>query len=150
VDHVADLIYDIQQKLAGKKINEEIRRQLLDEVIPFIKSDNAGLDDSLYDLAYSTCYSDEDWRHLAAALEAINKEWPTDHARRIYRKLGDREKYLELRCTKLVYGGDYYDLAAFYWDEGNRAKALAVAEEGKKKGQGRIGRIAQVPVGSGP
>ena len=124
VDHVADLIYDIQQKLAGKKIDEEIRRELLDEVIPFIKSGNAGMDDSLYDLAYSACYIDEDWRRLAVALEAINKDWPTDHARRIYCRLGDREKYLDLRCKKLVYGMDYHDLASFYWDEGNREKAL--------------------------
>ena len=141
VEHVADLIDDIQQKLAGKQIDEETRRQLLDEVIPFIKSGNAGMDDSLYDLAYASCYSDEDWRRLAEALEALNRDWPTDHARRIYRKMGDREKYLELRCKKLVYGRDYHDLASFYWDEGNREKALAVAEEGEKKGQGRMDEL---------
>ena len=115
--------------------------RLCEEVVPFIKSGNAGLDDWLYDLAYATCNSDEDWRVLAAALEAIGREWPTDHARRIYRKLGDKEKYLELRRQKLVYGGDYHDLATFYWDEGNRAKALAVAEEGKEKGQGRMDEL---------
>jgi len=141
VDHVAGLIDDIQEKLAGKQIDGSIRRQLLDEVIPFIKSGNAGLDDSLYDLAYSTCYSDEDWRRLAEALEALDRDWPTDHARRIYRKLGDREKYLELRCKKLVYGMDYHDLASFCWDEGDREKALAVAEEGEKKGQGRMDEL---------
>ena len=110
-------------------------------MIRFIKSGNAGLDDSLYDLAYATCYSDKDWRRLAAALEALNRDCPTDHARRIYRKLGDREKYLELRSKKLVYGGDYYDLASFYWDEGNLEKALAVAEEGKIKGRGRMDEL---------
>ena len=83
----------------------------------------------------------EDWRVLAAALEAIGREWPTDHARGIYRKLGDREKYLELRHKKLVYGGDYHDLASFYWDEGNREKAIAVAEKGEKKGQGRMDEL---------
>ena len=141
VFHVASLIDDIQEKLAGEKIDEEIRRQLLDEVIPFIKSGNAGLDDSLYDLAYATCYSDEDWRRLAKALETVNRDWATDHARRIYRKLGDREKYLGLRYKKLVYGRDYHDLASFYWDEGDREKALAVAEEGEKKGQGRMDEL---------
>jgi hypothetical protein len=140
-DHVAGLLYDIEQKLASKRIGEEIRRELLDEVVPFIKSGNAGMDDPLYDLAYGTCYNDEEWRRLARALEAINREWPTDHARRIYRELGDREKYLELRCKKLVYGGDYYDLASFYWDEGNREKAIAVAQEGEKKGQGRMDEL---------
>lgn len=140
-DHVADLMCDIQRKLAGKQIEEKVRRQLLDEVLPFIKSGNAGLDDPLYDLAYATCYSDEDWRRLAQALEAMNRDWPNDHARRIYRKLGDREKYLELRRKKLVYGSDYHDLATFYWNEGNRKEALAVAEEGMKKGQGRMDEL---------
>ena len=141
VEHVAGLIDDIQQKLARKQIDEEIRRQLLDEVIPFIKSGNAGMDDSLNELTYASCYSDEDWRRLAETLEDLNRDWPTDHARWIYRKLGDREKYLELRCKKLVYGTDYHDLASFYWDEGNREKALAIAEEGNIKGQGRMDEL---------
>ena len=46
-DHVAGLMYDIQQKLSGKQIEEEVRRQLLDEVLLFIKGANAGLDDPL-------------------------------------------------------------------------------------------------------
>jgi len=140
-DHVADLLDEIRKKLANSKIEEKVRRELLDEVLPFIKSGNAGLDDPLYDLAYATCYRDEDWRHLAQMLEEMNKDWPTDHARRIYRKLGDRAKYLELRHKKLVYGGDYHDLATFYWDEGNREVALSVAEEGKMKGQGRMDEL---------
>jgi tetratricopeptide (TPR) repeat protein len=53
-------------------------------------------------------------------------------------RLGDREKYLELRRLKMVYGTDYYDLARFYWEEGNREQALAVAEEGLKNGQGQL------------
>ena len=141
VDHVAGLLDEIRKKLVNSKVEEPIRRDLLDEVLPFITSGNAGLDDLLYDLAYATCYHDEDWRHLAQMLEAMNKDWPTDHARRIYRKLGDRAKYLELRHKKLVYGGDYYDLATFYWDEGNRKEALSVAEEGKIKGQGRMDEL---------
>jgi hypothetical protein len=141
VDNVADLLYDIQKKLADKKIERKIRRDLIDEVLPFIKSGNAGLDDTLYDVAYAACYDDDDWRSLAQSLEEMKKEWPIDHARRIYRKLGDREKYFELRRKKLLYGGDYHDLAMFYWNEGNRKQALDVAEEGMKKGQGRMDEL---------
>jgi hypothetical protein len=141
VDNVADLLYDIRKKLADKKIERNIRRNLIDEVLPFIKSGNAGLDDALYDVAYAACYNDDDWRSLAQSLEEMKKDWPTDHARRIYRKIGDREKYLELRHKKLVYGGDYHDLAMFYWNEGNRKRARDVAEEGIKKGQGRMDEL---------
>ena len=49
-------------------------------------------------------------------LEAMNRDWSTDYARRIYRKLGDREKYLELWSKKLVCDGDYHDLATYYWN----------------------------------
>ncbi len=140
-NHVATLLYDIQKKLNGRKVDKKIRREVLEKVLPFIVSGNAGLDDALYDLAYATCYSDENLRGLAQAFEAMNSDWPRDHARRIYRKLGDREKYLELRHQKLVYGGDYHDLATFYWDEGNRSKALSVAEEGMNKGQGRMDEL---------
>jgi len=141
VDHVAELLDEIGGKLLNSKVEEQVRREILDEVIPFIESGNAGLDDQLYDLAYATCYSDKDLRHLAQMLEAMNMDWPTDHARRIYRKLGDRAKYLELRHKKLRYGGDYHDLATFYWEEGSRNEALSVAEEGKKKGEGRMDEL---------
>jgi hypothetical protein len=58
-----------------------------------------------------------------------------------FEKGGLREKYLGLRLKKLVLGADYYDLSMFYWDEGNRSKALSVAEEGMKKGKGRMDEL---------
>ncbi|MGD0887091.1 MAG: hypothetical protein ABSA46_19790 [Thermodesulfovibrionales bacterium] len=102
-DHVGEMLHDIQKKLADKMIERKIRRNLLDEVLPFIKSGNAGFDDMLYDVAYAACYDDDDWRTLAQSLEEMKEEWPTDHARQIYRKIGDREKYLELRRLVFSY-----------------------------------------------
>jgi hypothetical protein len=140
-DDVTERMLEIQKILEESEIDEEARRELLDEVLPFIESGNAGMDDLLYELAYATCCSDEDWRNLALELEALNRDWPTDHARRIYRKLGDREKYLELQLKKLKYGADYHDLVTFYWDEGSRKEALLVAEEGMKRAEGRLDQL---------
>jgi hypothetical protein len=142
-NNVYDLMHKIEQKLNSKLVDEDIRRDLLEEILPFIVSGNAGMDDSLYELAYAACYTDENLHVLAQAFEAMNADWPRNHAMRIYRKLGDRDKYLELRHKKLIYGGDYYDLATFYWDEGDPAKALSVAEEGMEKGQGRMDELRQ-------
>jgi hypothetical protein len=36
------------------------------------------------------------------------------------------------------YGADYYDLATFHWEQGQREKAMAIAREGLKKGKGRM------------
>ena len=142
-NNVYDLMHQIEQKLSTKLIDEDIRRDILEQVLPFIISGNAGMDDPLYELAYATCYSDEDWYELAQAFEEMSRDWPKNHAMGIYRKLGDRKKYLELRQEKMIYGGDYYDLAKFYWNEGNHSEALAVAEEGINKGQGRMDELQQ-------
>ncbi len=140
-DDVAERLQEIRRILKKSAVDEEARLELLDEVLPFIESGNGGMDDLLYDLAYATCCSGDDWRNLAFELEALNKDWPTDHARRIYRKLGDRAKYLELRQKKLKYAADYHDLVTFYWDEGSRKEALAIAEEGMKRGEGRMDQL---------
>ncbi|HHY93585.1 MAG TPA: hypothetical protein GX513_01050 [Firmicutes bacterium] len=109
-DQVDYLLGQVIEKLAEGQVPREDRRALLDEVIPYIASGNSGMDDSLYDVAYAACYDDEDLRDLAGRLEALEKPWPLEHARRIYRRIGDRDKYLALRALKMEYGTDYYDL----------------------------------------
>lgn len=141
--HVSSLLHEIEQALSRKKIEAGYRQQLLDKVLPYIESGNAGLDDDLYAVAYATCYSDDDWRALAETLETMGGDWELDHARRIYRQLGDRDKYLELRQRKLVTGTDYHDLADFHWRVGERQKAMEVAEEGLRQGKGRMDELRQ-------
>jgi hypothetical protein len=140
---VSSLLQEIAQALSRKKIEAGYRHTLLDNVLPYIESGNAGLDDDLYDLAYATCYTEDDWRALAQAFETMDGDWKIDHARRIYRQLGDRDKYLELRQRKLVTGTDYFDLADFHWKAGEKQKAMAIAEEGLLKGKGRMDELRQ-------
>lgn len=142
-DHVDDLLSQIQKLLRSKKIELDHRREILEQVLPFIESANAGMDDPLYDVAYAACYDDADLRHLAEAFEAMKGDWKKAHARKIYRRLGDRDKYLELRKYQMEYGGDYHDLATFYWEAGEKDKALKVAEDGLRKGQGRMDELRQ-------
>ena len=140
-DHVGELLYELSTKLKRTRIAGDDRRSLLEEVLPYIRSGNAGMDDALYDVAYAACRDNEDLRYFAQRLEKLGKDWPLDHARRIYRKIGDREKYLALRSRRMEYGADYHDLATFYWEQGNREQALAVAREGMRKGKGRMDEL---------
>jgi len=64
-----------------------------------------------------------------------------DEALRIYREIGDHEDYLRLRALKMKYGGDFHDLATFYWERGDKKRALQVAEDGLKKGEGRMDEL---------
>ena len=141
-DHVADLLYQIQKKLSKNKVPADYRTALLNEVLPYIHSSNAGLDDELYGVAYACCHDNDDLHQLAKAFEAMSG-WPIDHARRIYRRIGDNGKYLELRAVKMEYGADYHDLATFYWEQGEKEKAIKTAKDGMKKGNGRLDELRQ-------
>ena len=141
VDHVGELLYELAKGLEQKKIHREYRRELLDEVISYIRSGNAGMDDELYDVTYAACYDSEDLRDLAKRFETTGREWPIDHARRIYRDIGDHQKYLELRSHRMKYGSDYHDLATFYWETGERNKAIEVAIKGLKEAEGRMDEL---------
>lgn len=142
-DRVSSFLYELAEKLSQRKIPPQCRRKILENVLAYIQSGNAGLDDDLYEVAYASCRDDEDRRHLAERFEALGQDWPLEHARRIYRDLKDREKYLELRLRKMIYGGDYHDLATFYWEQGEREKALEVGQEGLTKAQGRMTELRQ-------
>lgn len=141
--HVSNLLQKIALTLSRKKTEAAYRQQLLNNVLPYIESGNAGLDDDLYDVAYAACYIDDDWRALAETFETMGGDWTLDHARRIYRRLGNREKYLELRQRNLATGTDYFDLADFYWKAGEKQKSMEVAEEGLFRGKGRMDELRQ-------
>jgi len=141
--HVSSLLQEIALTLSRKKTEAAYRQPLLDKVLPYIESGNAGLDDNLYDVAYAACYIDNDWQALAETFETMSGDWKLDHARRSYRRLGNREKYLELRQRKLATGTDYFDLADFYWTTGDKQKAMEVAEEGMFRGKGRMDELRQ-------
>jgi hypothetical protein len=146
-DHVAELLDQIRTQFDSKKVESDLRREILGRVLPYIESGNAGMDDSLYEVAYAACYDDSDLRRLAEAFEAMRDDWKIGHARCIYRRLGDRDKYLELRTGNMIYGADYHDLATFYWKSGEKEKALQVADEGLRKGKGRMDELRQFVAG---
>lgn len=142
-DLVAELLDQIRERLETKNVNADHRQEILNLVLPYIKSGNAGMDDMLYEVAYAACYDDDDLRELAQAFERMPSEWKVGHARDIYRRVGDRDNYLELRAMRMEYGADYHDLATFYWDSGEKEKALQVAEEGLCKAQGRMDELRE-------
>ena len=123
-DYVGELLYELFTKLKKCHLTSDDRRLLLEKVLPYIRSGNAGMDDALYDVAYAACSDNEDWRYLAQRLEGLGKDWPLDHARRIYRKIGDRDKFLALRSRRMEYGADYHDLATFYWEQDRKSTRL--------------------------
>lgn len=141
IDAVDEVLHQLMEVLEELTLDEEDREDLLDEVISYIKSGNAGMDDILYDIAYATCKNDGDLRELAKRFENLDQHWPLEHARQIYRRIRDRKQYLELRNKRLHYGMDYYDLVAFYWENGEKIKAVETARKGMELAEGRMDEL---------
>jgi hypothetical protein len=140
-DQVWELLYEITKRLTSKKVDETYRREILDAVLPFIKSGNSWAGDALDELAYAACCSAAEFRYLAENLEAMHDDWQTRNARNIYRQIGDHDKYLELRLKYMKVGADYHDLAEFYWETGEKEKAVQIAQKGLKKATGRMNEL---------
>lgn len=54
---VFSLLHEIEQALSRKQIEAGYRHELLDNVLPYIESGNAGLEGDLYAVAHATCYT---------------------------------------------------------------------------------------------
>jgi len=141
MENVADGLYQLEEMLKETNLSEDDWNELLSKLLAYIRSSNAGMDDALYDVAYAMCKTDQQWLQLAGRFEALQNDWARDHAMRIYRNHDQRDKYLELRALKLRFGMDYYDLASFYWEGGEKDKAMKVALRGMKQGEGRMDEL---------
>lgn len=142
-ESVWELLYEITKRLTSKKVDETYRREILDAVLPFIKSGTSEAGDALEELAYAACYSAAELRYLAESLEAMHDDWQTRNARNIYRQIGDSDKYLELRLKCMKFGADYHDLAEFYWEAGEKEKSIQIAQKGLKKATGRMDELRE-------
>lgn len=142
-EHVGKCLSKIEELLEKREISKEERFVFIEEVLPFIHSGNSGMEDFLYEVVYAACKDKEDWQYLAESLETIGDDWALEHARRIYRKIGEHERYLKLRAKKMIYGLDYYDLVTFYSENGDNDRALIIAQEGMLKATGRMNELRE-------
>lgn len=118
-DHVTELLNQIRERLESRKVDADSRHEILELTLPYIENGNAGMDDMLYDVAYATCYDDDDLRSLAQYFEAMNSEWKTDHARRsMHRKEYDEAVAILTggRYPMSSWGGEYQTQVAQEFD----------------------------------
>jgi len=105
------------------------------------KNNNTENKDPLINMLNAATKNDDHLSELAKRFEDLKQDWPIEHARRIYKKIGNHEKYLELRSLKMHYGADYYDLASFYWGIGEKDKAINTAKKGMDLAEGRMDEL---------
>lgn len=135
-DELAEQLHELADRLASPAIPRAERRSLVDAVLPYLESDRSGLDDPLLHVALAACHDPDDLGYLAGRLEACGREWLVGEAIRLYRRIGEHDKYLRLRQQRLRSGLEWYDLVTFYWERGEREKAVETARHGLRRAEG--------------
>ncbi|OCL25451.1 hypothetical protein U472_13970 [Orenia metallireducens] len=125
--------------IEGNNISTRVKFGFIDRVMKEYKIQNSGFGDTLIDLCFEICETEEEWRHLVKKLNNNPSDWDKELMMDIYKNaLDDDEAYLVERNKKLLYGMDYWDLATFYIDRSNIKKAIEITKEGILKGKGRV------------
>lgn len=127
--------------LENNEISWEVRREVLDEMLCFVASDNSGFTDCLVDIALVLCRTKEEHLYLADFLNNKGNTYYRNLAADIYLKNGEDEKFIESKKANLTYGSDYLALAGYYKKHGDEDKALKIVLEGLNKCNGRLDEI---------
>ena len=137
-----DELEKMTELLETEEIPWEPRKELLEEVLDFIRMDKSGFSDMLTDVVRSMCRTKEEKIYLADLLSQ-SKGYYGNWASEIYRACGEDKKYLESKKANLHYSRDYLELARYYEKHRDSKQALQIVQEGFQKLDGRLDEIYQ-------
>lgn len=129
-DIACEELNKVAELLKNRKVAWTTRRQVLDEMLFFVASDNSGFTDYLVDMAVDMCATVEEKRYLADFLVQKGNSYYQKVAGMIYRECGEDEKFLEYQKAHMEYAGDYVELADYYIQHGDEKQALKLLWEG--------------------
>ena len=131
-----DKIYDLIEK---GNISHDAKIAFMEDAFDEYDKYNSGFEDSLAEIFFELCQTDEEWRYLITKLEQHPSNWKNQLIMEILRnRLHDDDAYLELQTKNLEYGIDYWQMTSFYAKSGKMEKAVKTAEMGLLKGNGRL------------
>lgn len=130
---------DIEELAEKGEISAEAKFEFMDELFEEYNVGNSGFEDKMMDICFTLCKTKEEWQYLVKKLGENPTEWRRDLIMKVQKKhLQDNNAYLKMRKEDLHYGMDYWDLAGYYIEKGERKIAVEIAEEGLLKGAGRL------------
>lgn len=140
-DDVRDELNMMKDLLGKSEISWTARREVLDEILEEVASDNSGLTDILVDVAANMCKAKEEKIYLADFLADYGNSFYKNYASAIYLENSEQNKDPEDEKEQLVCGSDYLALANKYKKQGKQELALKTIQEGLEKAEGRLYEI---------
>ncbi len=118
-----------------------VRKEILDQMLRFVASDNSGFTDYLMDIAHMMCTNKHENIYLADFLIEHGNSYYRGIAARLYLQNGEEEKFVESKKANLEYGSDYLELASYYNKCNDDKTALKIVVQGLEKAEGRLDGI---------
>lgn len=140
-DKVYATLRNMEELLEDAEISWTIRKEILDQMLNFVKLDNSGFADPLMDVAFVMCKNKQENIYLADFLIENASHYYQGIASEIYLENGEDQKFIESKNISLKYGSDYLELAHYYKKYNDEKKALKIVLEGLDKADGRLDEI---------
>lgn len=125
----------------NKEVSWLIKKEILDQMLRYVASDNSGFTDYLMDIALMMCTNKQENIYLADYLMEHANYYYRGIASRLYLENGEEQKFIESKKANLKYGSDYLELASYYNKQNDEQKALSIVLEGLNKAEGRLDKI---------
>lgn len=139
-----DACYELEamsKLLEDNEVSWIVRKEILDQMLHFVASDNSGFTDYLVDIAVMMCTNKQENLYLADFLIENASSYYRKIASNIYLQNGEEQKFIESKKANLEYGSDYLELAAYYKKHNDEQTALKIVLEGLNKADGRLDEI---------
>lgn len=132
---------DMAKLMEDNEVSWSVRKEILDQMLDFVESDNSGFTDYLMDIAVLMCKSKQENLYLADFLTEKANSYYRGVAARIYLENGEDQKFIENKKANLQYGSDYLELATYYEKHHDSEKAVKIVLEGLDRTDGRLDEI---------
>ena len=131
IEEVWEICKELTENHTFEGESWSLRKRILEDLVRNDYYDYYGCGDPLGDLAKKLYITDEETREFA---EILNQYGKARAAADLYRKLGEREKYVAYLETHLGKGcREYLELIECYQESGNESGTREAAEQGLKK-----------------
>lgn len=140
-DPLEDLVIDTFESLVNIFTDNEslndLKSDVIDGLMSYYISGNSGITDLIYETASGLCREKSDYQIMIDRLKRSGSSYHKDLLAGLYAAIGDTDTQQKVLESKLEYGMDYWKLAKYWFDQGDRTKAFDVILDGIEKGKGR-------------
>ena len=132
----------LAKSLNGNDQSRQERQTIIAGLMNYYLEGNCGIVDAIYDAAEVMCVEESDYRIVIQKLEdnlprSSFQSYYKSMLADLYAQIGDTDSQLAVLERGLEYGTDYWLLASYWIERGEKEKILKIVKQGLDRAKGR-------------